>query len=175
MDLASHLSLVLDLSPVQWARAADDTAAGGSPLPLRFFLSQLLAFVNCHLAGKDENTLAVFGAFPGKRCVQEASTSWDACSSRDSVVLYSSANPPTHGAPAPDADSYQPFKVVDAAIMARIVDEVESLPQLENEGTRLPTFLTFMYLPAANRTCCSRQRAHEGIMLLARPSHAPEL
>jgi hypothetical protein len=70
MDLASHLSLVVDLSPVQWARAADDTAAGGSPLPLRFFLSQLLAFVNCHLAGKDENTLAVFGAFPGKRCVK---------------------------------------------------------------------------------------------------------
>lgn len=67
MDKASHLSVILDLSPTQWHLSAQPTNA--HPLMLPTFLSQLLAFLNAHMACKDENSLAVFGAFPGKRCV----------------------------------------------------------------------------------------------------------
>lgn len=64
-DKASHLSVVVDLSPSQWHLSAQND--NPSPLSLRDFMSQLLAFLNTHLASKHENTLAVFGAFPGKR------------------------------------------------------------------------------------------------------------
>lgn len=67
MDKASHLSLILDLSPSQWLLSAD-AAANPHPLPLSTFLSHLLTFINSHIASKHENSLAVFGAFPGKRC-----------------------------------------------------------------------------------------------------------
>jgi transcription initiation factor TFIIH subunit 3 len=67
-DRAAHLSLVLDLSPVQWHLSAQLT--NEHPLSLKAFLSQLLAFLNAHIACKHENTLAVFGAFPGKRCIR---------------------------------------------------------------------------------------------------------
>ena len=40
-----------------------------STLSLSTFLSHLMAFLNAHIACKDENSLAVFGALPGKRCV----------------------------------------------------------------------------------------------------------
>lgn len=66
MDKASHLSVILDLSPTQWHLSARPTNL--HPLTLSAFLSQLLAFLNAHMACKDENSLAVFGAFPGKRC-----------------------------------------------------------------------------------------------------------
>lgn len=65
MDRASHLSIILDLSPTQWHLAAQSTNA--YPLALSTFLSHLLAFLNAHMACKDENSLAVFGALPGKR------------------------------------------------------------------------------------------------------------
>ena len=69
MEPSSHLSVILDLSPTQW------TLSGlpKNPYPLTFksFLSQTLAFLNSHLACKPENTLAVYGALPGKRWVIE--------------------------------------------------------------------------------------------------------
>lgn len=61
----SHLSVVVDLSPTQWHLSSHSSNA--YPLALNSFLSQLLVFLNAHLASKHENTLAVFGAFPGKR------------------------------------------------------------------------------------------------------------
>ena len=66
MDKASHLSVVLDLSPTQWHLSAQPSNT--HPLSLSAFLSHLLAFLNAHIACKDENSLAVFGALPGKRC-----------------------------------------------------------------------------------------------------------
>jgi transcription initiation factor TFIIH subunit 3 len=54
----SHLSVIIDLSPSQWHL---------SSLPLDLFISQLLTFLNAHIALKHENTLAVFAALPGKR------------------------------------------------------------------------------------------------------------
>jgi len=68
MDKPSHLSVIIDLSPTQWHLSAEPT--NPYPLPLKTFLSQLLAFLNAHIASKHENTLAVFGALPGKRFAQ---------------------------------------------------------------------------------------------------------
>ena len=67
MDKPFHLSVIVDLSPTQWALCAQSANPPG--LSLQAFLSQLLAFLNAHIACKDENTLAVFGAFPGQRYV----------------------------------------------------------------------------------------------------------
>ena len=65
MDRSSHLSVILDLSPTQWSLSANLS----NPHPLSFdtFLSHLLVFLNSHIACKHENSLAVFGALPGKR------------------------------------------------------------------------------------------------------------
>jgi transcription initiation factor TFIIH subunit 3 len=65
----SHLSVVIDLSPTHWELSARAPPENTYPLTLATFLSQLLAFLNAHIACRHENTLAVFGAFPGKRCV----------------------------------------------------------------------------------------------------------
>lgn len=59
----SHLSVVVDLSPIQWHLAED----GPNPIMLETFLTHFLTFLNSHVALKHENSLAVFGAFPGKR------------------------------------------------------------------------------------------------------------
>lgn len=66
MDKSSHLSVILDLSPKQW-HLSSLQPENEYPLSLQSFLSQLLAFLNSHIACKHENTLAVFGALPGKR------------------------------------------------------------------------------------------------------------
>ncbi|KAH9949550.1 transcription factor Tfb4 [Amylocystis lapponica] len=73
MDTASHLSVIVDLSPTQWHLS---NAPGSSHrISLQYFLSQLLAFLNAHIACKDENTLAVFGALPGRSVMLYSSTS----------------------------------------------------------------------------------------------------
>ena len=65
MDRSSHLSVILDLCPTQWLLSAQPS----NPHPLSFdtFLSHLLVFLNSHVACKHENSLAVFGALPGRR------------------------------------------------------------------------------------------------------------
>ena len=68
MDRASHLSLILDLSPSQW-HLSSEPQGNQAPLTLSTFLSHVLTFVNSHVASKPENTLSVFGALPGKRCL----------------------------------------------------------------------------------------------------------
>lgn len=67
MDKASHIGVVLDLSPKQWHLAAQPS--NPHSITLAAFLSHLLAFVNAHIACNDENSFALFGALPGKRCV----------------------------------------------------------------------------------------------------------
>ena len=68
MEPSSHLSVILDLSPLQWHFSS---LPNDNPYPLTFrsFLAQTLAFLNSHLAFKHENTLAVYGALPGKRYI----------------------------------------------------------------------------------------------------------
>ncbi|KIJ67969.1 hypothetical protein HYDPIDRAFT_25422 [Hydnomerulius pinastri MD-312] len=113
MEKASHLSVIVDLSPSQWHLSAQ---AETHPLSIESFLSQLLAFLNAHIASKHENTLAVFGALPGK-----------------SVMLYSSTETLVDEVPSLDANSYPPFKMVDTMVLQRITRELDALGDLEEE------------------------------------------
>ncbi|KAF8628910.1 hypothetical protein AX15_003690 [Amanita polypyramis BW_CC] len=71
------------------------------------------------MACKHENTLAIFGALPGK-----------------SVMLYSSTNPPKD-LPIVDANSYPPFKLVDTTVNSRIAEELDILGDPDKEGISL--------------------------------------
>ncbi|KAN0114001.1 transcription factor Tfb4 [Russula decolorans] len=116
MDGSSHLSLIIDLSPSQWHLSAQPS----NPHPLSFqtFLSHVLTFLNSHIASKHENTLAVFGALPGK-----------------SSMLYSSldANSGNDDGPPADANSYRPFKVVDSIVTNNIQKELDLIEGLAEE------------------------------------------
>ncbi|KAI0728135.1 TFIIH subunit Tfb4/p34 [Fomitopsis betulina] len=117
MDRASHLSVVVDLSPTHWYSSSTPSQQNPRPLSLKSFLSQLLVFLNSHIACKDENTLAVFGVLPGR-----------------SVMLYSSLSE-FSGNPleAADANTYRPFKVLDGTVMRTIAEHVENLGSLDLE------------------------------------------
>ncbi|KAJ4483225.1 transcription factor Tfb4-domain-containing protein [Lentinula aciculospora] len=108
----SHLSVVVDLCPSQWHFSSLHQPY---PLNLGSFFSQLLAFLNAHIASRHENSLAVFGAFPGK-----------------SVLLYSSADLSSE-TPSNDANSFPPFKMVDSTIMHNIVQHLDTLTQDPDE------------------------------------------
>ncbi|KAI0081256.1 transcription factor Tfb4 [Panus rudis PR-1116 ss-1] len=115
MDRASHLSVVIDFSPIQWHLSAQPT--NSHPLSLSTFIVQLLTFLNAHIACKDENTLAVYGALPGR-----------------SVLLYSSKTAaPEDNTDAADPNSYRPFRLLDSTVMNSIVREVETLGNAEHE------------------------------------------
>ncbi|KAM5531578.1 hypothetical protein V8D89_014747 [Ganoderma adspersum] len=108
MDKPSHLSVIVDLSPTQWALCAQSANPPG--LSLQGFLSQLMAFLNAHIACKDENTLAVFGAFPGQ-----------------SVMLYSSTGEVmTTASEVTDSNTYRPFRTLDSTVMSSIAERLDS-------------------------------------------------
>ncbi|KAI0093266.1 transcription factor Tfb4 [Irpex rosettiformis] len=115
MDKASHLSVILDLSPTQWQLSAQSNVS--HPLTLSTFVSHLLAFLNAHMACKDDNSLAVFGALPGK-----------------SVMLYSTTTPMDEKAVAADANTYRPFKILDTTITQTILDQIESISDNDVEA-----------------------------------------
>jgi len=107
MEARSHLSIILDLAPVDW----ELSATWDDPLPLSSFLSQLLVFINAHLAQSAENTLAVFGAFPNR-----------------STLLYSSIDvSPSSASESSDPNWYLPFRVVDGSLVQQIQDGVDSI------------------------------------------------
>ncbi|KDQ57833.1 hypothetical protein JAAARDRAFT_130607 [Jaapia argillacea MUCL 33604] len=114
MDTASHLSVILDLSPTQWHLSS--LPSNTHPLSVASFLSQLLAFLNSHVAIKHENSLAVFGALPGK-----------------SVMLYASTETGSESTELADSNTYLPFKLVDATVVERIMDELDALGDPEEE------------------------------------------
>ncbi|KAL5528551.1 TFB4 [Sanghuangporus sanghuang] len=117
MDRPSHMSIILDLSPTEWHLSS----LPKNPYPLTFksFLSQTLSFLNSHLALKHENTLAVYGAFPGK-----------------SVLLYSSTDHKTDAADdsLADPNTYLPFKIVDTVVTKRIGEELDAMSDQEEEA-----------------------------------------
>ncbi|VDC01666.1 unnamed protein product [Peniophora sp. CBMAI 1063] len=116
MDRASHLSLILDLSASQW-HLSGEPPGNQTPLTLSTFLSHVLTFVNSHVASKPENTLSVFGAFPGK-----------------SVLLHSSEAALGTDTDVPgDPNSYRPFKLVDSVIARGIERELEGYDMDDNE------------------------------------------
>lgn len=106
----STLLVVLDLNPHQWHRLKDESFS------LSVFLSQLLAFLNAHIASVNENTLAVFGAFPGK-----------------SVILYASTDHPDSANISIDANSYPPFKLLDTTLVDRIAAELDPIDVSHDE------------------------------------------
>ncbi|KAI0949379.1 hypothetical protein AcW1_009011 [Taiwanofungus camphoratus] len=127
MDRASHLSVIVDLSPTQWHLSSKSANREPHSLSLGSFLSQLLAFLNAHIACKDGNTLAVFGALPGR-----------------SIMLYSSTSEGTEeGAATADANTYRPFRILDATVIRSILDQVEAFGALgEQEPIGLVGALT---------------------------------
>jgi hypothetical protein len=133
-DRASHLSLILDLSPIQWALSSADPS---SPLSLSTFLAHLFAFLNAHLAAKAENSLSVFGALPGRSAMLYSSSPASSSSTGSRLRVSSEA---THGVdvPPPDANSYQPFKVVNSSVSSRIASELSSLTDFEEERKSFP-------------------------------------
>ncbi|KAF9075432.1 transcription factor Tfb4-domain-containing protein [Rhodocollybia butyracea] len=106
------LVVVVDFSPSQWHLSSQQQPY---PLGLSVFVSQLLVFLNAHIASRHENSLAVFGAFPGK-----------------SVLLYSSADPPSD-TPSNDANSFPPFKIVDMTVVLEIQKQLETLSDEDDE------------------------------------------
>ncbi|KAF9520291.1 hypothetical protein BS47DRAFT_749609 [Hydnum rufescens UP504] len=117
----SHLTLILDLSPKQWHLSSLEP--DGQALSLLSFITQVLAFMNSHLALRHENTISVLGAFP-----------------RKSVMLYSTpgANDSGLDSTAPqDANTYQPFKTVDTIVSSRIMEEMESISDSIDSPTGL--------------------------------------
>lgn len=136
LEPSSHLSVIVDLSPTQW-HLSSLPKNEQQPLSFRSFISQTLAFLNSHLALKHENTLSVYGALPGKRFVFYSQSFY--CRSPTtrlpSVLLYSSTIPGSETDDiTADANTYQPFKVVDHAVTKRITEELELLKEVEEEG-----------------------------------------
>ncbi|KAH9040730.1 transcription factor Tfb4 [Lactarius pseudohatsudake] len=116
MDRSCHLSLIIDLSPSQWHLSAQPT----NPHPLSFqtFLSLVFTFLNSHIAAKHENTLAVFGALPGKSTMLYSSLDADSSNTND---------------PPADANSYRPFKFVNTIVTNNIQKELDLLEGLTEE------------------------------------------
>ena len=66
MDRSSHLSVILDLCPTQWLLSAQRSTFNPQT-HTRSRSTHLLVFLNSNIACKHENSLAIFGALPGKR------------------------------------------------------------------------------------------------------------
>ncbi|KAG8747852.1 RNA polymerase II transcription factor B subunit 4 [Ceratobasidium sp. 414] len=117
----AHLILIIDLSPSQW-QASAATPNGG--MDLSTFMSQVLVFVNCHLACRQENSVAVLGAFPGKALTLYPTP-------EDSVQSTSG--------PGPEAESntYHGFRSVDDVVMERIQTEIVALSKEQTEMTNV--------------------------------------
>lgn len=118
-DPPAHLTLIVDLNPLQWHLSSQ--ASNDIPLSLSQFLAQLMIFINAHLASRDDNTLAVIGALPGY-----------------SVMLYSTDDSPSEAeVPARhQANSFQPFRMVDGRIASRIQEEMEKSAELDAKDDR---------------------------------------
>lgn len=136
MDRSSHLSVILDLSPTQWLLSAKPS----NPHPLSFdtFLSHLLVFLNSHIAYKHENSLAVFGALPGKRSALSFPPISTIKLKSPSILFYSSedtGDPSMAEVVHPDPNSYRFFKTVDQSLVHRVSREFDILGQPDTEGT----------------------------------------
>jgi transcription initiation factor TFIIH subunit 3 len=136
MDRSAHLSVILDLCPTQWLLSAKPSNLHS--LSFDAFLSHLLVFLNSHIAYKHENSLAVFGALPGKRSVRCFIFTSAITLKLPSVLFYSSeeaGDPSTTEVVQQDPNSYRFFNTVDQSLVHRISREFDILGQLDTEGT----------------------------------------
>ncbi|KAG8863527.1 RNA polymerase II transcription factor B subunit 4 [Tulasnella sp. 330] len=118
-SLPSHLTLIIDLNPTQWHNSASVSPSSSNDahqsLSISSFLAQVLILINAHLASRDDNTLAAIGAFP-----------------QTSEMIYTSSGGRGEGEDedemfegVEDANSYRPFRVVDSALLDRVLKEME--------------------------------------------------
>ncbi|KAJ6594078.1 transcription factor Tfb4 [Mycena capillaripes] len=151
----SHLSVVIDLSPTHWELSSREPPENTYPLTLATFLSQLLAFLNSHIACKHENSLAVFGAFPGK-----------------SMMLYSSSDPAPDLSTDMNANSYPPFQAVDSAVVQRIMVELDALEEREEEApsalvgalAKALCYVNRITLPPSSNSKAQANGFHPGVL-----------
>lgn len=79
-------------------------------------------------------------------------------------MLYSSTQLPTDDLPSLDANSYLPFKLVDSTVVRRIIDELDSIGELEEERERLIS--TCFFSPHWNySSMCTGRSGDEGPLL----------
>ena len=124
-DRSSHRSAIAS-SSTQWLLSAQPS----NPRPLSFytFLSHLLRFLNSNIACKHENSLAVFGAFSGKRSALFPSPSPFSELELSSILFYSSKEAGDHSTAEvvqPNSNSYGVFKMVDQSLVQRISREFD--------------------------------------------------
>ncbi|KAJ7680574.1 transcription factor Tfb4-domain-containing protein [Mycena polygramma] len=151
----SHLSVVIDLSPVHWELSSREPPENTYPLTLATFLSQLLAFLNSHIACRHENSLAVFGAFPGK-----------------SMMLYSSSDPASDLSTDMNANSYPPFQAVDSAVVQRVMAELDVLEEQEEEApsalvgalAKALCYVNRITLPPSSNSKAQANGFHPGVL-----------
>ena len=176
MDRSSHLSVILDLCPTQWLLSAKPPSS--HPLSFDTFLSHLLVFLNSHIACKHENSLAVFGALPGKRSVLYILSISVLDLSLPSVLFYfseeagdSSSAEVVH----PDPNSYRFFKTVDQSLVQRISREFDILGQPDTEGPCHSFLLVRSARNPSPRTLRAGWGSHQSNMLYVSitsfPSH----
>lgn len=142
MDRSSHLSVILDLCPTQWLLSSKPSNT--HPLSFDTFLSHLLVFLNSHIAYKHENSLAVFGALPGKRSVLDFLSVSLLNLKFHSVLFHSSeeaGDSSTAEVVQPDPNSYRFFKTVDQSLVQRISREFDILGQPDTEGIGYALFV----------------------------------
>ncbi|KAG8981538.1 RNA polymerase II transcription factor B subunit 4 [Tulasnella sp. JGI-2019a] len=115
-SLPSHLTLIIDLNPTQWHNSASFAPVSHDnhqPLSISTFLAQVLILINAHLANRDDNTLAVIGAFP-----------------QTSEILYTTSNSLIEEDDdmlqgPEDANVYRPFRIVDSALIDHVLKKME--------------------------------------------------
>ena len=171
MDRSSHLSVILDLSPTQWLLSAQPS----NPHPLSFdtFLSHILVFLNSHIAYKHENSLAVFGALPGKRSTLSFPSTSILNLKLSSLIFYSSeeaGDSSTAEVVQPDPNSYRFFKTVDQSLVDRISREFDILGQPDTEGTCNYHRSVDRHRRPIPRTLCTGWSPHKGNMLYVQPT-----
>lgn len=171
MDRSSHLSVILDLSPTQWLLSAQPS--NSHPLSFDTFLSHILVFLNSHIAYKHENSLAVFGALPGKRFALSLPSTSIPNLNPSSLLFYSSeeaGDPSTAEVVQPDSNSYRFFKTVDQSLVDRISREFDILGQPDAEGTCDYHHSVDEHRCVIFRTLCTGWSPHQGNMLYVQPT-----
>ncbi|KAJ1304534.1 hypothetical protein OPQ81_005675 [Rhizoctonia solani] len=114
----AHLILIIDLSPTQWQLSASSNVNGAQGMDLLTFMSQVLVFVNSHLACRQENSVAILGAFPLHSLTLYPSSADNA---RANIGL----------GPEAEANTYHGFRSVDDLLMDKIQSELAAMSELD--------------------------------------------
>lgn len=109
------LVLVLDINPLAWSRRSEALGKGkekevASDVALDDALSAIMILLNAHMAMQHENGLAIYAAAGTGTAKLLYSTAGFSAKSSDTTSSSAEASSTSH---KPDANTYQPFKLVD--------------------------------------------------------------